>query len=111
MSLGASTPTTASDFTPMSPHNLGTLSRLKSMTWSMENSNSGSANRVAVINLKLQQCTKSSLDEIEVKFQLTRDTLEAMLRSLTYIREQLSSMIGTDSGRSQKKQKQSDNVV
>ncbi|ONI26960.1 hypothetical protein PRUPE_1G058500 [Prunus persica] len=68
------------------------------------------ANRVAVINLKLQDYTKSPLDEIEVKFQLTRDTLEAMLRSLTYIKEQLSSMVGTISGPSQKKQKQSDHL-
>ncbi|BBN69276.1 FAR1-related sequence 3, partial [Prunus dulcis] len=45
----------------------------------------------------LQDYTKSPLDEIEVKFQLTRDTLEAMLRSLTYIKEQLSSM-GRDIG-------------
>ncbi|KAM5550488.1 hypothetical protein ABKV19_027577 [Rosa sericea] len=101
----------ASEFTPMSPCNLGTLPRLKSMTWTMENCNSGSANKVAVINLKLQDYTKSSLDEIEVKFQLTRDTLDAMLRSLTYIRDQISSVVGAASGPSQKKQKQSDHVV
>ncbi|KAL6219328.1 hypothetical protein ACLB2K_007087 [Fragaria x ananassa] len=80
------------------------------MTWTMENCNSGSANKVAVINLKLQDHTKSSLDEIEVKFQLTRDTLEAMMRSLTYIREQLSSMVAA-SGPLPKKEKQSDHVV
>lgn len=28
-----------------------------------------------------------------MKFQLTRDTLEAMLRSMTYISEQLSSLV------------------
>ncbi|KAI5317214.1 PREDICTED: FAR1-RELATED SEQUENCE 3 [Prunus dulcis] len=107
------TGTNASRLTPMSPPILqvGTLPRLKSMTWTMENCNSGPANRVAVINLKLQDYTKSPLDEIEVKFQLTRDTLEAMLRSLTYIKEQLSSMVGTISGPSQKKQKQSDHLV
>ncbi|KAH0972738.1 hypothetical protein GBA52_024894 [Prunus armeniaca] len=107
------TGTNASRLTPMSPPILqvGILPRLKSMTWTMENCNSGPANRVAVINLKLQDYTKSPLDEIEVKFQLSRDTLEAMLRSLTYIKEQLSSMVGTISGPSQKKQKQSDHLV
>jgi hypothetical protein len=30
-----------------------------------------------------------------VKFQLSRDTLEAMLRSMTYINEQLSSRVCT----------------
>lgn len=43
--------------------------------------------------LQLQDYTKSSSGETEVKFQLTKDTLEAMLRSLTYISEQLSSMV------------------
>lgn len=106
------TGTNASRLTPMSPPILqGILPRLKSMTWTMENCNSGPANRVAVINLKLQDYTKSPLDEIEVKFQLSRDTLEAMLRSLTYIKEQLSSMVRTISGPSQKKQKQSDHLV
>lgn len=43
--------------------------------------------------LQLQDFSKSPLGEVEVKFQLTRDTLEAMLRSMTYINEQLSSMV------------------
>ena len=43
--------------------------------------------------LQLQDFSKSPLGEMEVKFQLTRDTLEAMLRSMTYISEQLSSMV------------------
>ncbi|XP_009353033.2 uncharacterized protein LOC103944328 [Pyrus x bretschneideri] len=104
--------TDASQLTSMPPANLvGILPRLKSMTWTMENCNSGPANKVAVITLKLQDYTKSPLDETEVKFQLTRDTLEAMLRSLTYIKEQLSSMVGGTSGPSQKKQKQSDHLV
>lgn len=46
------------------------------------------ANRVAVINLKLQD-TKTTSGETEVKFQVSRDTLGSMLRSLAYIREQL----------------------
>ncbi|RVX06584.1 Protein FAR1-related sequence 3 [Vitis vinifera] len=46
------------------------------------------ANRVAVINLKLQD-TKTTSGETEVKFQVSRDTLGSMLRSMAYIREQL----------------------
>ncbi|XP_021296601.1 protein FAR1-RELATED SEQUENCE 3 [Herrania umbratica] len=45
-------------------------------------------NRVAVINLKLQD-TKTTSGETEVKFQVSRDTLGSMLRSMAYIREQL----------------------
>lgn len=86
--------------------NPGTLPRLKSMTWTMENRSSAPANRIAVISLKLQDYSKSPLGEMEVKFQLTRDTLEAMLRSMTYISEQLSSMVGTSSVPSHKKQRQ-----
>ncbi|XP_051134779.1 protein FAR1-RELATED SEQUENCE 3-like [Andrographis paniculata] len=46
------------------------------------------ANRVAVINLKLQD-PKTTSGEAEVKFQVSRDTLGSMLRSMAYIREQL----------------------
>eukprot|EP00252_Welwitschia_mirabilis_P005425 TRINITY_DN15901_c0_g1_i1.p1 TRINITY_DN15901_c0_g1~~TRINITY_DN15901_c0_g1_i1.p1 ORF type:complete len:282 (+),score=52.37 TRINITY_DN15901_c0_g1_i1:251-1096(+) len=67
------------------------IPRLKAMTWSMENQNSMPANRVAIINLKLQDYSKPSSGEIEIKFQLTKDTLEAMLRSMCYIRDQLSN--------------------
>ncbi|XP_059668234.1 uncharacterized protein LOC132313473 isoform X2 [Cornus florida] len=86
------------------PDNLGILPRLKSMTWTLENLNTTN-NRVAIVSLKLQDYTKSPLGETEVKFQLTRDTLEAMLRSMTYISEQLS-LVGSSSGPSQKKQRQ-----
>ncbi|RYR45779.1 hypothetical protein Ahy_A07g031573 isoform B [Arachis hypogaea] len=48
------------------------------------------ANKVAVINLKLQDSDTIS-GESEVKFQVSRDTLGAMQRSMSYIREQLSS--------------------
>ncbi|KAG2687476.1 hypothetical protein I3760_09G052900 [Carya illinoinensis] len=54
----------------------------------------------------LQDYSKSHSGEIEVKFQLSRDTLEAMLKSMTYISEQLSSMVGTPSVPAQKKQRQ-----
>lgn len=73
--------------------NLANLPRLKSMTWTMQNQNSTRANRVAVINLKLQDYTENPSRETEVKFQLSRDTLEAMLRSMTYISEQLSTSV------------------
>ncbi|PNX81549.1 protein FAR1-related sequence 3-like, partial [Trifolium pratense] len=66
------------------------LPSLKSMTWTMENRGSSPADRVAIISLKLHDYSKSPLGETKVKFQLTRDTLEAMLRSMTYISEQLS---------------------
>ncbi|CAK9160749.1 unnamed protein product [Ilex paraguariensis] len=72
----------------------GILPRLKSMTWTVENQNMRATSRVAVICLKLQDYTKSPLGEIKVKFQLTRDSLEAMLRSMTYINEQLSTVMG-----------------
>ncbi|KAL0419440.1 UNVERIFIED_CONTAM: protein FAR1-RELATED SEQUENCE 3 [Sesamum radiatum] len=52
------------------------------------------ANKVAVINLKLQDSETTS-GESEVKFQVSRDTLGAMLRSMAYIREQLSNAIDT----------------
>ncbi|XP_019449353.1 PREDICTED: protein FAR1-RELATED SEQUENCE 3-like [Lupinus angustifolius] len=45
-------------------------------------------NRVALINLKLQD-TKTSSGETEVKFQVSKDTLGSMLRSMNYIRDQL----------------------
>ncbi|XP_012066286.1 protein FAR1-RELATED SEQUENCE 3 isoform X2 [Jatropha curcas] len=73
------------------PGNIAVLPCLKSMTWVMENKNSTSGNRVAVINLKLQDYNKNPSTELEVKFQLSRVTLEPMLRSMAYISEQLST--------------------
>ncbi|XP_043724136.1 protein FAR1-RELATED SEQUENCE 3-like [Telopea speciosissima] len=73
------------------PDNMVVLPSLKSMTWVMENKNLTPANRVAVINLKLQDYSKGPLGESEVKFQLSRITLEPMLRSMAYISEQLST--------------------
>nr|XP_016508482.1 PREDICTED: protein FAR1-RELATED SEQUENCE 3-like isoform X1 [Nicotiana tabacum] len=64
---------------------------LKSMTWVMENKTSTPANRVAVINLKLQDYNRTPSRESEVKFQLSRVTLEPMLKSMAYISEQLST--------------------
>ncbi|KAF6136514.1 hypothetical protein GIB67_035073 [Kingdonia uniflora] len=64
---------------------------LKSMTWVMEDKDLIPANRVAVINLKLQDHSKGPTAESEVKFHLSRVTLEPMLRSMAYIAEQLST--------------------
>ncbi|GFP82093.1 protein far1-related sequence 3 [Phtheirospermum japonicum] len=85
---------------------LGVYPRVKSMTWSVENKSVVPANRVAIITLKLQDYTKSPLDETEVKFQLTRDTLEAVLRSMSYIKEQLSRSVRSSSLPFRKKQRQ-----
>lgn len=41
-------------------------------------------------SLQLQDYSKAPFGETEVKFQLTRETFEAMLKSMTYINEQLS---------------------
>ncbi|XVF46397.1 hypothetical protein PTKIN_Ptkin03bG0023500 [Pterospermum kingtungense] len=71
--------------------NMPVLPCLKSMTWVMENKNSTSGNKVAVINLKLQDYRKNPSAEMEVKFQLSRITLEPMLKSMAYISEQLST--------------------
>ncbi|KAI3974175.1 hypothetical protein MKX01_033426 [Papaver californicum] len=70
----------------------GFLPCLKSMTWTMERRSSTPANRAAIITLKLQDPSKSSSGETEVKFQITKDTVEAMLRSMTYISEQLENI-------------------
>ncbi|KAK7401150.1 hypothetical protein VNO78_12469 [Psophocarpus tetragonolobus] len=64
---------------------------LKSMTWVMENKNSTPGNKVAVINLKLQDYSRAPSTESEVKFHLSRVTLEPMLKSMAYISEQLST--------------------
>ncbi|KAI9082234.1 hypothetical protein K1719_035657 [Acacia pycnantha] len=69
------------------------LPHLKSMTWVMENKNSTPGNKVAVINLKLQDYSRTPSAESEVKFQLSRVSLEPMLKSMAYISEQLSTPV------------------
>ncbi|XP_057785286.1 uncharacterized protein LOC131002839 isoform X1 [Salvia miltiorrhiza] len=69
------------------------LPRLKSMTWTVENKGEMPTNRVAIITLKLQDYSKSPWKEMEVKFELSRDTVEAVLRSMSYISEQLSQFV------------------
>ncbi|XP_058755722.1 protein FAR1-RELATED SEQUENCE 3 [Vicia villosa] len=71
--------------------NMAVLPCLKSMTWVMENKNSSHGSKVAVINLKLQDYGRSPSTEAEVKFQLSRVSLEPMLKSMAYISEQLST--------------------
>ncbi|KAM7254043.1 hypothetical protein ACFE04_031725 [Oxalis oulophora] len=70
----------------------GSLPRLKAMTWNMANQDSEVAEPAAVINLKLQSDTQSLSREQEVKFQLPKDTLETMLKSMHSIRNQLSDI-------------------
>lgn len=43
--------------------------------------------------MKLQDYKKSPSGEIEVKFQLSKDTLDAMLRSMAHMSEQLSNTV------------------
>ncbi|XP_027161614.1 protein FAR1-RELATED SEQUENCE 3-like isoform X1 [Coffea eugenioides] len=65
------------------------LTCFKSMTWVIENTDP--ANKVAVINLKLQDYGKTPSGETDVQFRLTKVTLEPMLKSMTYISQQLSA--------------------
>ncbi|PIN15687.1 hypothetical protein CDL12_11669 [Handroanthus impetiginosus] len=65
------------------------LTCFKSMTWVIENKNA--ASKVALINLKLQDYGKAPSGETEVQFRLTRASLEPMLKSMTYISQQLST--------------------
>ncbi|GAV56560.1 HCaRG domain-containing protein [Cephalotus follicularis] len=66
--------------------------RLKAMTWNMANQDSDVSDPVAVINLKLQNDAQSHSGDLEVKFQLAKDTLETMIESMYCIRDQLSDM-------------------
>ncbi|KAK6148100.1 hypothetical protein DH2020_019012 [Rehmannia glutinosa] len=66
------------------------LPRLKSMTWNMANQNVELTEPTAVINLKLHGDAQPNLGERDVKFQLAKDTMEMMLKSMYCIRDQLS---------------------
>ena len=48
-------------------------------------------NTFGVDILQLQGDTQSSSGETQVKLQLARDTLETMLKSMYFIRDQMSS--------------------
>ncbi|KAJ4835782.1 hypothetical protein Tsubulata_027047 [Turnera subulata] len=70
-----------------------TLPRLKAMTWNMANQDTTEMiNPVAVINLKLQSDAQSHMGGSEAKFQVAKDTLETMVKSMYCIRDQLSDM-------------------
>ncbi|XP_072974651.1 uncharacterized protein [Typha angustifolia] len=86
--------------------NLANLPRLKSMTWTMEKKGSTPANRLAIITLKLQDYAKSASGEIEVKFQVSKDTLDAMLSSMVHLSEHLSDSAAPSVEQPAKKQKQ-----
>ncbi|XP_010927726.1 uncharacterized protein [Elaeis guineensis] len=77
------------------------LPRLKAMTWNMANQNQDSTEHVAIINLKLQGDTQSLSGETEVKFQLAKDTLATMLKSMYFIRDQLSNVGDASNGHGQ----------
>lgn len=78
---------------PDPPNNSEKIPRLKSMTWTIQNVNSAPASKVAIVHLKLEDYSKSPVAEREMKFLLTKDTIEATLRSLTYISEKFSSSV------------------
>ncbi|KAJ8752674.1 hypothetical protein K2173_005563 [Erythroxylum novogranatense] len=72
-----------------------TVPCLKAMTWNMAKPDTAEATEpVAVINLKLQNDSRSHAGELEVKFQLAKDTLETMLKSMYSIRDQLPDLDG-----------------
>ncbi|XWS57073.1 hypothetical protein CRYUN_Cryun09bG0140300 [Craigia yunnanensis] len=75
------------------PDSTVVLTYFKSMTWVIENKNAMEAGKVAVINLKLHDYGKNPSGETEVQFRLTRVTLEPMLRSMSYINQQLSTPV------------------
>ncbi|KAF5179074.1 hypothetical protein FRX31_031342 [Thalictrum thalictroides] len=69
-----------------------TFPRLKAMTWNLANQETELAEPVAVINLKLQDDSQPHSGETEVKFQLEKDTLETMVKSMYSIRDQMSDL-------------------
>ncbi|KAI4336314.1 hypothetical protein L6164_014853 [Bauhinia variegata] len=75
-----------------------TVPRLKAMTWNMANLDKESTDPAAVINLKLQNDVQLYSGEQDVKFQLSKDSLEMMLKSMYYIRDQFSAMDEASNG-------------
>ncbi|RDX60795.1 Protein FAR1-RELATED SEQUENCE 3, partial [Mucuna pruriens] len=73
------------------PENMVVYPCLKSLTWVMENRNSTPGNRVAVINLKLQDYSRIPATESEVKFNLSKVTLEPLFNHMVNISDQLSA--------------------
>ncbi|KAK1319415.1 hypothetical protein QJS10_CPB04g00267 [Acorus calamus] len=78
------------------------LPRLKAMTWNLASQDAAAGDGVAIINLKLQDdAAQPGLGEKEIKFQLAKDTLETMLKSMYYIRDQMSNVGETSNGNMQ----------
>ncbi|XP_072989488.1 uncharacterized protein [Typha latifolia] len=71
------------------------LPHLKTMTWNV-NENQEPSEHAAVMCLKLQGNAESLSGQTEVKFQLTKDTLDTMLKSMYYIRDQISNVDDTN---------------
>ncbi|KZV46493.1 COMM domain-containing protein [Dorcoceras hygrometricum] len=67
-----------------------TVPRLKAMTWNMANQNVQHLEPVAIINLRLQSDAQPNLGDKNVKFQLAKDSMEMMLKSMYCIKDQLS---------------------
>ncbi|KAG5064535.1 hypothetical protein AAZX31_02G256700 [Glycine max] len=73
------------------PENMVVYPCLKSLTWVMENRNSTPGNRVAVISLKLQDYSRIPSTESEVKFNLSKVSLEPLFNHMVNISDQLST--------------------
>ncbi|GAB2263840.1 hypothetical protein Droror1_Dr00025974 [Drosera rotundifolia] len=72
---------------------LETLPHLTSVTWALGEKTSASSSRAAIITLKLLDNSKPAAEEIEVRFQVTRDAVEAMIQSITNISDQFSKIV------------------
>lgn len=73
--------------------------RLKAMTWNMANQNVEHSEPVAVINLRFQGDAQPNMGDKNVKFQLAKDSMEMMLKSMYCIKDQLSDPGETLEGR------------
>lgn len=74
------------------------LPRLKAMTWNMATQDTEVTEPVAVFNLKLQNDKQASQGELDLKFQLSKETLDTMLKSMYCIKDQLSNLGETSNG-------------
>ncbi|KAL4363383.1 hypothetical protein GQ457_04G015100 [Hibiscus cannabinus] len=68
------------------------LPRLKAMTWNMATQDAEMTEPMAVINLKLQNDTRAPQGELDLKFQLAKETLDTMVKSMYSLRDQLSNL-------------------
>ncbi|KAE8705191.1 Detected protein of confused Function [Hibiscus syriacus] len=70
------------------------LPRLKAMTWNTATQDTEMMEPLAVLNLKLQNDAQAPQEELDLKFQLAKETLDTMLKSMYCIRDQLSNLVG-----------------